>query len=310
MVLEIKATRGLESAEREHAMEVREPGHTYFEVVIGGDSPLAGRTLKEVSFRQEYRAVALALHRSGERYQGKLADVPLRAGDTLILLAGPRFRNLWRHRKDFLVISLLGGAPPTSSKEAVLVAGVLVGIVSLAAAGILPVLQGSLLGAFLLVATRVMTPRQALEAVDLGVIFLIAGAFGLGAALQTSGVAAMLAEGVMGAAGGFGAIGALVGVLITTIVLTEIITNNAAAVLVFPIAMAAAASLGLDPRPFAVAIAVGASASFLTPIGYQTNTMVYGPGGYRFGDYARLGLPLTLLVIGMVIWLVPRFWGF
>jgi di/tricarboxylate transporter len=190
------------------------------------------------------------------------------------------------------------------------VVGVLVGIVTLAAVGILPVLQGSLLGAFLLVATRVMTPREALEAVDMGVIFLIAGAFGIGSAIQGSGLAATLASGVMGAVGSFGATGALVGILITTIVLTEIITNNAAAVLVFPIAMATAASLGLDPRPFAIAIAVGASASFLTPIGYQTNTMVYGPGGYRFGDYARLGLPLTLLVILMVTWLVPRFWGF
>jgi len=310
MVLDLKALRGLESAEAEHTMEVREPGHTYFEVVIGADSPLAGRTLKEIGFRQEYRAVVLALHRSGERYQGKLAGVPLRAGDTLILLAGPTFRTLWRHRRDFLVISHLGGAPPTSSREAVLVYGVLVAIVSLAALGILPVLQGSLLGAFILVGSRIMTPREALEAVDMGVIFLIACAFGIGAAIQGSGLAETLAGAVMSVAGGFGPIGALVGILVTTIVLTEVITNNAAAVLVFPVAMATAASLGLDPRPFAMAIAVGASASFLTPIGYQTNTMVYGPGGYRFGDYARLGFPLTVLVVVMVAWLVPELWAF
>jgi di/tricarboxylate transporter len=310
MVFDLKRIRGLESAEAEHTLEVKEPGHTYFEVVVGADSPLAGRTLRQVGFRQEYRAVALALHRSGERYEGKLADVPLRAGDTLILLAGPRFRGLWRHRRDFLVVSHLGGAPPASTREAVLVGGVLVGIVTSAALGILPVLQGSLMGAFLLVATRVMTPRETLEAVDMGVIFLIAGAFGIGEAIQASGLADALAGGVMGAASGFGPIGALLGVLLVTILLTEIITNNAAAVLVFPIAMATAASMGLDPRPFAMAIAVGASASFLTPIGYQTNTMVYGPGGYRFGDYARLGFPLTLLVVGMVVWLVPRAWGF
>jgi di/tricarboxylate transporter len=155
-----------------------------------------------------------------------------------------------------------------------------------------------------------MTTREALEAVDLGVIFLIAGAFGVGAAIEGSGLGNILAQGVMGLFGGFGATGALLGVLVTTIVLTEMITNNAAAVLVFPIALATASSLGLDPRPFAMAIAVGASASFLTPIGYQTNTMVYGPGGYRFGDYARLGLPLTVLVVVLVIWLVPAFWGF
>jgi di/tricarboxylate transporter len=310
LVLDLKATRGLESAEAEHTMEVREPGHTYFEVVVGADSPLAGRSLREVGFRQEYRAVVLALHRSGGRFRGRLADVPLRAGDTLILLAGPRFRALWRHRRDFLVISHLGGTPPASTREAILVAGVLVGIVASAALGILPILQGSLLGAFLLVATRVMTPRETLEAVDLGVIFLIAGAFGIGAAIRSSGLADAMAAGVMGVGGNLGPAGALLGVLLTTIILTEVITNNAAAVLVFPIAMATAANLGLDPRPFAMAIAVGASASFLTPIGYQTNTMVYGPGGYRFEDYARLGLPLTLLVVGMVMWLVPLFWSF
>jgi di/tricarboxylate transporter len=309
-VLGLRGIRGLKSAEAEHTMEIARPGHTYFEVVVGADSPLAGRTLKEVEFRQEYRAVALAMHRSGGRFQGKLAEVPLMAGDTLVLLAGPRFRMLWRHRRDFLVISHLGGAPPSSTRQAILVGGVLVGIVSLAALGIFPVLQGSLLGAFLLVATRVMTPSEALDAVDLGVIFLIAGAFGMGAAIQSSGLAAELAHGIMGLASGLGPTGALLGVLLTTILLTEIITNNAAAVLIFPIAMATATNLGLDPRPFAIAIAVGASASFLTPIGYQTNTMVYGPGGYRFGDYARLGMPLTLLVIGMVIWLVPHFWAF
>lgn len=309
MVFDLRKIRGLRSAEAEHTMQVRQPGHTYFEVVVGADSPLTGRTLKEIGFREEYRAVVLALHRSGERYTGKLANVRLRAGDTMILLAGPRFRNLWRHRRDFLVISHLGGAPPTSKREAVLVFGVLIGIVSLAATGILPVLQGSLLGAFLLVASRVMTPREALDAVDLGVIFLIAGAFGVGAAIESSGLAATIADGVMAVAGDFGPSGALLGVLVTTIIMTEIITNNAAAVLVFPIAMATAGSMGLDPRAFAIAIAVGASASFLTPIGYQTNTMVYGPGGYRFGDYARLGFPLTLLVVVIVVWLVPRFWG-
>jgi di/tricarboxylate transporter len=310
MVFDLKKIRGLQSAEAEHTMQVRQPGHTYFEVVVGADSPLTGRTLKEIGFREEYRAVVLALHRSGERYRGKLADVRLRVGDTLILLAGPRFRNLWRHRRDFLVISHLGGAPPTSKREAVLVFGVLVGIVSLAATGLLPVLQGSLLGAFLLIASRVMTPREALEAVDLGVIFLIAGAFGVGAAIEGSGLATTIADGVMAVAGDFGPSGALLGVLVTTIIMTEIITNNAAAVLVFPIAMATAASMGLDPRAFAIAIAVGASASFLTPIGYQTNTMVYGPGGYRFGDYSRPGLPLTILVVVLVVWLVPQFWGF
>ncbi|MGW8265964.1 MAG: SLC13 family permease [Longimicrobiales bacterium] len=299
-VMDLRSTRGLSSDEEEHALEFNEAGHTYFEVVVGADSPLNGR--------QEYRAAVLALHRSGERLQAKMGAVVLRPGDTLILLAGVEFKALWRHRRDFLVISHLGGAPFVSSRRAFIVGGILVGIVASAAFGLLPILQGSLLGAFLLVALRIMTPREAVDSVDLSVILLIASAFGLGAAIDRSGLAASVAETVMALAGGLGPRGALVGVLLTTVLLTEMITNNAAAVLVFPLAMASATSLGLDPRPFAIAIAVGASASFLTPIGYQTNTMVYGPGGYRFGDFARLGLPLTLLVVVLTAWIVPLSW--
>jgi di/tricarboxylate transporter len=310
LVLDLRSLRGLSLAEEEHALEFHEAGHTYFEVVIGFDSPLNGRTLRDVGFRQEYRAAALALHRSGERLRAKLGEVRLKAGDTLILLAGTQFQALWRHRRDFLVISRLGGTPPVSSRKALLVGAVMVGIVGLAALGLLPILQGSLLGAFILVASRVMTPWEAMEAVDLSVVLLIAAAFGLGAAMESSGLAAALAAAVLQVAGGFGPTGALVGVLLSTILLTEVITNNAAAVLVFPIAMAAAEGFGLDARPFAVAIAIGASASFLTPIGYQTNTMVFGPGGYRFGDYARLGLPLTVLVVVLTAWMVPLFFGY
>ncbi len=309
-VLDLQTVRGLSLVEEGHPLEVQEAGHTYFEVVIGADSPLNGRTVREIRFRQEYRAAVLALHRSGEPLQANMRNVSLRAGDTLILLAGPEFKTLWRHRRDFLVVSHLGGTPPVSSRKAFLVAGILFGVVASAALGILPILQGALLGAFLLVAFRIMTPLEAVEAVDLRVILLIAAAFGLGAALERSGLAALAAETVLGMTAELGPRGILVGVLLTTILLTEIITNNAAAVLMFPLAMATASSAGLDPRPFAIAIAVGASASFLTPIGYQTNTMVYGPGGYRFGDFARLGLPLTLLVIFLTTWIVPLVWTF
>jgi di/tricarboxylate transporter len=308
IVLDLRTTRGLSSDEEEHALELHEAGHTYFEVVVGADSPLNGRTLREVGFRQEYRAAVLALHRSGERLQAKMGEVVLRAGDTLILLAGVEFKALWRHRRDFLVISHLGGYPFVSSRKAFIVGGILTSIVAAAAFGILPILQGSLLGAFLLVVFGVMTPREAVDSIDLTVIVLIASALGLGTAIESSGLAGTVAGTLLEVTGGLGPRGALVGVLVTTVLLTEIITNNAAAVLVFPIALATAANLGLDPRAFAMAVAVGASASFLTPIGYQTNTMVYGPGGYRFGDYARLGLPLTLLVVIITTWIVPLFW--
>jgi len=152
-----------------------------------------------------------------------------------------------------------------------------------------------------LVGTRVLTVGEARRAVDLDVILLIAASFGLGTALEVTGLARIASEGIVGPFGTMGPAWALLGLVLATVTLTEFITNNAALVLMFPIAMAAAATNGLEPRAVALVVSIAASASFLTPIGYQTNTMVYGPGGYRFGDYIRLGLPLTLLVIAVLV---------
>jgi di/tricarboxylate transporter len=185
------------------------------------------------------------------------------------------------------------------------VAAVLAGIVTLGAVGIVPILHASLLAALLLVGARVLTVGEARQAVDLDVVLLIGASFGVAAAVEASGLAGLAASGVGGLTSTWGARGALLGVVALTLLLTEMITNNAAAVLVFPVALATAASTGLDPRMTAIAVAVTASSSFLTPIGYQTNTMVYGPGGYRFTDYLRLGAPLTVLVVAVILFTVP-----
>jgi di/tricarboxylate transporter len=278
--------------------------------VVSGTSPLVGRTLKEVGFRSRYQAAVVAIHRAGERVHAKLGDVPLRAGDTLVLLSDPGFRSRWRDRSDFLLVSRMGGSPPIRSRKAWLVGAITVAVVVLAGAGLMPILNAALLGALAIVLTGVLTPGEARSAVDLDVILLIASSFGVGAAIEASGLAAIFATGMIQAFDGWGPVGLLFGVTLATTLFTELITNNAAAVLIFPIAAATAAAAGLDVRPFAVAVMFGASASFLTPIGYQTNTMVYGRGGYRFGDYARLGLPLTLIMLAAVVLIVPRVWSF
>jgi di/tricarboxylate transporter len=185
---------------------------------------------------------------------------------------------------------------------------VTLGIVAGAGSGLIPILHASLVAAILLVVLGVLTAGEARNAVDLDVILVIAGAFGLGAAVETSGLADRLAALLVATFSVLGSAGVLLGVVLATVALTELITNNAAAVLIFPIAVSTAQASGLDARPFAIAIAVAASASFLTPIGYQTNTMVYGPGGYRFGDYAKLGAVLTIVVIATVVLVVPVFW--
>jgi di/tricarboxylate transporter len=264
----------------------------------------------EVGFRSRYQAAVVAIHRSGERVHAKLGEVRLKAGDTLVLLSDRGFRERWRDRSDFLLVSAMGGSPPVRSRRSWLVGAVTFGIVAVAGAGLLPILNAALLGAFILIAARVLTPAEARNAVDLDVVVLIAASFGLGAALEITGLAAVLGNAMIQGFGRFGPLGLLLGVTLAATLFTEIITNNAAAVLIFPIAAATAAAAGLDVRPFAVAVMFGASASVLTPIGYQTNTMVYGRGGYRFTDYARLGAPLSVLMIAAVLLIVPRIWSF
>ncbi len=301
LVLDLQVTRGLVSAEAQHVAHFDTVRHTFYEAVLGATSPLVGTTLKALGFRGRYQAAVVAIHRAGRRVEAKLGQVELEVGDTLLLLADAGFRDRWRDRGDFLLISPVGGTPPAVSRKAWVVGLVLAGVVVVAGAGLAPILQASLVGVMALVAFGVLTPGEARSAVDLDVLLVIAGAFGLGEAIQRTGLAAAVAGGAIGLSAPLGDRGALLGVVLATVVLTELITNNAAAALMFPVGVATAGGLGLDPRPFALAIAIAASASFLTPIGYQTNTMVYGPGGYRFGDYVRLGLPLTVGVVAVLV---------
>ncbi|MCG6928000.1 MAG: SLC13 family permease [Acidobacteria bacterium] len=301
LIVDLQGLRGLRLAEHAHTGGLDTARHTFFEAVVGEVSPLVGHTLKETSFRGRYQAAVVAIHRAGHRVKAKLGDVKLRVGDTLMILADPDFRNRYRDRNDFLLVSMLGGAPPVTTGRAWIVFAVTLGIVGGAALGLLPILHLSLLGAFTLVATGVLTAPEARRSVDVNVIVVIAAAFGLGAAMANSGLAAMLARTLVDTLGLFGPTGVLLGLVVATIVLLSMITNNAAAVLMFPIATSAAAALGLGARPFAIAIAVAASASFMTPVSYQTNLMVYGPGGYRFVDYLRLGGLVTLLVIPAIL---------
>jgi di/tricarboxylate transporter len=301
MVVELQHHRGLVSAEAKQVLRFDDPAHTFFEAVVGETSPLLGRTLKEAGFRSRYQAAVVAIHRAGQRVRSKLGEVRLRLGDTLLLLSDPGFRERWRDRNDFLLVARLGGALPTATTKAWLVGGIALCMVILAGVGLLPILHAALLGAVALVLFRVITPGEARAAVDLDVIIVIAAAFGLGAAMQASGLAEHLAELLATTVGSLGTTGALLGVVVATALLTEVVTNNVAAVLMVPIAWPVAEAVGTDPRSFAVAVAIAASASFLTPIGYQTNTMVYGPGGYRFTDYVRLGAPLNIVVLVTVI---------
>ena len=300
-----RVTKGLESAESEHLLEVDSPEHTFYEAVVGPDSRLVGQTLQEAEFRTRYQAAVVAIRRSGKRIDRQLGKVTLEAGDTLLLLAGPDFRIRSRRAKDFLVVLRIGGPPPSATKRAPFVGILAVAVITLAAFDVLSILELSLFAAGLLIATRTVSISEAGEAIDFGVILLIAASFGVGAAIEVSGLAEVISNGLIDLFGSWGDLGIIFALALAMTILTELASNNAAVVVLYPITIAVAAEAGLDPRIMVLMIAIMASSSFLTAVGYQTNMMVYGPGGYRFGDLIRAGLPLSitlLITVTLVTW--------
>ncbi|MFM9044484.1 MAG: SLC13 family permease [Solirubrobacterales bacterium] len=300
-----RVTKGLESAESEHLLEVDSPEHTFYEAVVGPDSRLVGQTLQEAEFRTRYQAAVVAIRRSGKRNDRQLGKVTLEAGDTLLLLAGPDFRVRSRRAKDFLVVLRIGGPPPSATKRAPFVGILAVAVITLAAFDVLSILELSLIAAGLLIATKTVSISEAGEAIDFGVILLIAASFGVGAAIEVSGLAEVISNGLIDLFGSWGDLGIIFALALAMTILTELASNNAAVVVLYPITIAVAAEAGLDPRIMVLMIAIMASSSFLTAVGYQTNMMVYGPGGYRFGDLIRAGLPLSitlLITVPLVTW--------
>jgi len=307
-VADLHNTRGLIPEAQDHIEGFDTARLAFFEAVVGSASPLAGRSLKAVGFRSRYQAAVVAVHRADRRVEGKLGEVRLRVGDTLLLLADTGFSARWRDRSDFLLVSRLFGVERVRAEKAGRAVLITLAVVITAATGLMGILEASLVGALAIFATGVLTAGEVRNAIDMNVLVVIASSFGIGHAVQASGLAGEVAGLAVDGLASLGERGVLAGVVLATLLLTEMITNNAAAILMFPIATAAAAGVGADPRGYAVAVALAASASFLTPIGYQTNTMVWGPGGYRFSDYARLGLPLTVVAGTAVVWLTPVFW--
>ncbi len=308
-MVDLQRLPGLRSAEKSHfPVASGAASHRFFEAVVADESPMANSTLKDVGFRARYGGAVVAIHRADERLQDTLGQVVLRPGDVLLILADDDFAARWREDRDFLVVAALDGEPPPRREKAPIVALLTVALFATVTTGVLDILEASLLVAIAMVAFRVLTPYEARQSLDINVLVVVAASFGVGEAIAASGLAQVMADGFVGWFGGFGSLGLVLGILLATMLLTELITNNAAAVLMFPIAIATATQAGIDPVAVAITVAVGASASFLTPIGYQTNTIVYGMGGYRFGDFARVGGPLTLLTIAVVAVFVPLAW--
>ncbi len=264
------------------------------EAVVSPHCDAIGEAIRDAQFRDRYGAVVLAVARHGERVQGNLGTIKLQAGDTLLLEARPAFVSRQRYNKDFLLINDLDTETPRHER-AYLAWGILVTVVVAAGFGLISMLNASLIGAGLMIVTRCCSVSQAEKSLDLTVLVTIAASFALGAALEKTGVAGFLAEGLIYFSGGYPWL-LLILTYFAVSLLTETITNNAAAVLMLPVVLKVTEQAGLANEPFVFAIMMAASASFATPLGYQTNLMVYGPGGYHFRDFLKVGVPMNIFI--------------
>ena len=282
------------------------PERRLVEAVVSTNCDAVGRTLKDSRFRERYGAVVLAVSRNGQRIKGGLGSIRIEAGDSLLMEARPGFVSKLQNSRDFLLISDLDVDRPRHDKAG-LAWSLLIAAVLAAATGLLSILDAGLLAAAGMLVTRCMTPAQALRTIDLPILITIGASLGLGAALASSGAANAIAELVVSIAGDHPIL-LLVLIYVTVQMLTEMITNNGAAVIMVPIALSLTEQLSLAPAPYLFAVMMAASASFATPLGYQTNLMVYGPGQYRMTDFLKAGIPMNIIVgVTTVVTLVLSF---
>jgi di/tricarboxylate transporter len=307
-VVDLRKIRGVVPATDQIDKLEGRPERCLVEAVVAAQSPLVGRTVRETGFRTAYNAAIIAVHRHGERIRSKVGDITLHAGDVLLLETERWFLRKHRHDRNFALLSEVEGSEPPRHDRAWIASSVLLVMVAANTVGLLPLEVAALLAASAMLVTRCLTSEQGRRALDLRVLVAIAAAFGIGAALDASGAASVIGSGAVQIALPFGPVGVLAAVYFSTALMTELISNNAAAALMFPIAAATAQSAGMDLRPVLLVLMIAASASFSTPIGYQTNLMVYGPGGYRFADFLRFGLPLQVLIGVLTVVLAGRLW--
>ncbi len=279
------------------------------ECVVSNTCPLVGTSIRVGGFRKRYNAVVLAVARNGERLSGKIGDIILKPGDSLLVESHAGFIPRQKDSRDFFLISGVDDSTPIDKKKAPLAFCIIFLMVVLVATGLMSMLKASMAAAFLMMLFGCCSFGRARKSVEWNVLLVVASALGLGLALQKSGAAESLANGLLAVCGSspWPALGCI---SFVTILLTVCITNNAAAALMFPVAMNTVDRLNVSPFPFVFCLMVAASCSFASPIGYQTNLMVYGPGGYRFSDYLKIGVPLSLLLMIVSVALAPFIWPF
>lgn len=311
-IIELEKIPGLEPVA--HAAEpsnvVAPKQRRLVEAVISESCPLIGKTIREADFRAVYGAAVVAVHRAGKRVEMKIGDIALRSGDTLLLQTGPHFTRAYRHDPAFYLVSDVEDWRPIRRDRARIALLIFVALLVAMTTGVIPILLSCALAAVLMIASGCLSAGEARRSIEWQVLITIAASFGVGAALKNSGLATVMARSLVDSTAVWGPVAALAVFYLLGSVLTEMITNNAVAVLLFPFCLETARLYDVNPEPFLFALILSASASFMTPIGYQTNMMVYGPGGYRFTDFMKIGVPLNFILWLISIPLIPFFWPF
>jgi len=319
-VLDLQRIPGLAPAtEQMFKLDGPRAGRVLIEAVVSDRSPMVGQSIREGRFRSRYDAVVIAVARGGSRLYQRLGDVVLREGDTLLLEARPSFVDRHRNSRDFYLVSGIPDSHPRRHERAGVALAILAGMIIAAMLfehlsffrdRNFSILHAALPAALLMLATGCCSGSSARRSIDWSVLIVIATAMALGKAAELTGLSTATAALFTGDGASMHPLLALAIVYFTTMLATELLSNNAAAVLMFPVAVSAAGLLGVDPMPFVVAMTIAASCGFATPLGYQTHLMVYGPGGYRYADFLRMGLPLNLIVGAVTIMIAPRIWPF
>jgi len=279
------------------------------EVLVSPTSRLIGSTLKEIDFRRRYGCFVMAIRKHGETLRNKISNTPINASDTLLIYGSERRIDALKDDQNFVVLEKVDIKLQRGNKWIIAI-GVILLVVILAALNIVTILKAALLGCLALMTTRTITMQEAYKAIDWSVIFLLAGMIPLGYAMEKTGLAQIIGEHIASLGGPFGPRIVLAGTYLITNLLTETMSNNSTAIIMAPIAITTANLLGVSPIPFLMAVTFAASASFMTPVGYQTNTMVYGPGGYRYTDYLKFGSPLNIMFFLLAVLLIPIIWPF
>jgi di/tricarboxylate transporter len=313
-VKELKELREREGIELKPGLEWRDKDLESEEValveaVVEPNSELVGKTLRQVRFRQRFVATALAIRHHGRLQREDTENARLQAGDALLLEVHRDHLADLQESPAFLLVSEVG-LPQFRRKKILPAVAILAGVVAVAALGWMPIVVTAIAGAVLIVLTRCISLEEAYQSIDWKVIFLLAGVLTLGIALESTGAAEVISDLMVATLGRLGPMALVSGFYLLSTVLTNVMSNNATAALLAPVAIAAAETLGVDPKPLLMAVTFAASSSFMTPVGYQTNAMIYGPGQYKFTDFLRVGGPLNLIFWIAATILIPYFWPF